>query len=193
VLLAHGQTVVEAGRPERVGRRPGGKSDPADARLAARTALAAPHHARPRSDGDREALRILLVVRDHAITTRTAAVNVFKSLLLTAPDELREPLRRLSTPRQTAACASLRALARHTPAERILRQTLRGLAQHIRLLDKEIRANEQQLHDLVAAMMPTLLAEPGVGPISAAVRARRDRDHQVAAQSCRQQCVVCGR
>ena len=168
VLLANGQAVVEAGRPERVGRRPGGKSDPADARLAARTALAAPHHARPRSDGDREALRILLVVRDHAITTRTAAVNVFKSLLLTAPDELREPLRRLSTPRQTAACASLRALARHTPAQRILRQTLRGLASHIRLLDKEIRANEQQLHDLVAAMMPTLLAEPGVGPISAA-------------------------
>ena len=42
VLLAAGQTVVEAGRPERVGRRPGGKSDPADARLAARTALAAP-------------------------------------------------------------------------------------------------------------------------------------------------------
>jgi len=86
---------------------------------------------------------------------------------LTAPDELREPLRRLSTPRQTAACARLRALARHTPAERILRQTLRTLGQRIRLLDKEIRANEQQLHDLVAAMMPTLLVEPGVGPISA--------------------------
>ena len=56
VLLANGQAVVEAGRPERAGRRPGGKSNPADARLAARTALTAPHHARPRSDGDREAL-----------------------------------------------------------------------------------------------------------------------------------------
>jgi hypothetical protein len=30
-LLAAGQQVVEAGRPQRAGRRPGGKSDPADA------------------------------------------------------------------------------------------------------------------------------------------------------------------
>jgi transposase len=49
-----------------------------------------------------------------------------------------------------------------------LRQTLRSLAQRIRLLDKEIRANERQLHELVAAIMPALLAEPGVGPVSAA-------------------------
>ncbi|MGC5023079.1 IS110 family transposase [Micromonospora sp. DT47] len=167
-LLAAGQQVVEAGRPQRVGRRPGGKSDPADARLAARTTLAAAHHAQPRSDGDREALRILLVAREHANATRTAAINVFKALLLTAPDQLREPLRRQSTPRQTAACALLRVHARHTPAERVLRQTLRSLAQRIRLLDKEIRANERQLHDLVDAIMPALLAEPGVGAVSAA-------------------------
>jgi hypothetical protein len=47
----------------------------------------------------------------------------------------------------------LRAQARHGTSERILRQTLRSLAQRIRLLDKEIRANER----------PTLLGEPGVG------------------------------
>src|SRR5690606_9439702 len=95
VLVAAGHHVVEAGRPTRVGRRPGGKSDPADARLAAREALAATRHAQPRVDGNREALRVLLVAREHATTTR-AAVNVFKSLLLTAPDQLRERLRRLS-------------------------------------------------------------------------------------------------
>ncbi len=167
-LLAAGQQVVEAGRPHRARRRPGGKSDPADARLAARTALAAAHHAQPGSDGDREALRILLVAREHATTVRTAAVNVFKALLLTAPDQLREPLRRQSTPRQTAACAVLRVHVRHSPAERVLRQTLRSLAQHIRLLDKQIRGNERQLRDLVDAVMPALLAEPGVGPVSAA-------------------------
>ena len=167
-LLAAGQTVVEAGRPQRAGRRPGGKSDTADARLAAHTALAGTRHAQPRSDGDREALRILLVAREHATTVRTAAVNTFKALLLTAPDQLREPLRRLSTPRQAAACAVLRTHPNHTPAERVLRQTLRGLARQIRLLDKEIRANQRQLHDLVAAVMPALLAEPGFGPVCAA-------------------------
>ena len=168
MLLAAGQSVVEAGRPQRAGRRPGGKSDTADARLAAHAALACAHHAQPRSDGDREALRILLVAREHANTVRTAAINTFKALLLTAPDQLREPLRRQSTPRQTAACAVLRLHARHTPAERVLRQTLRSLAQRIRLLDQEIRANERHLQNLVAATMPALLAEPGVGPVSAA-------------------------
>jgi len=168
VLTAAGQQVMEAGRPQRPARRPGGKSDPADALQAARTALAAKRHAQPRRDGDREALRILLVARDHATSTRTAAVNLFKSLLLTAPDALREPMRRLSTPRQTAACAALRMNRREPMEDQIRRQTLRSLAQRIRLLDKEIRANERQLRDLVEAVMPVLLDEPGVGPVSAA-------------------------
>jgi transposase len=108
------------------------------------------------------------VARDHANTTRTAAVNLFKSLLLTAPDRLREPLRRLTTPRQTAACARWRINPRDSAEDRVRRQTLRGLAQRIRLLDKEIRANEGQLRDLVRVVMPALLDEPGVGPISGA-------------------------
>ncbi len=149
LLLTADQRVVEAGRPERARRRPGGKSDPVDAYRAAREALTVVHHADPRADGDREALRILLVAREHANTTRTAAVNVFKALVLTAPDELRDSLRHKSTPRQTAACAVLRTHASHSTSERILRQTLRALAQQIRLLDKEIRANERQLRQLV--------------------------------------------
>jgi transposase len=108
------------------------------------------------------------LVRDHANTTRTAAVNLFKSLLLTAPDGLRESLRRLSTPRQTAACAVLRANPREPMEDRVRRQTLRSLALRIRLVDKEIRANERQLRGLVEAVMPALLDEPGVGPVSAA-------------------------
>jgi len=167
-LLTAGHTVVEAGRPQRPGRRPGGKSDTADARLTAHAALATTHHAQPRADGDREALRILLVAREHTNTVCTAAINTFKALLLTAPDQIREPLRRQSTPRQTAACAALRVHPKHTSTERVLRQTLRSLAQQIRLLDKELRDNERQLHDLVAAVMPALLAEPGVGPVCAA-------------------------
>ena len=72
VLQAEGQLVVEAGRPARASKRPGGKSDPADALQAARNALAAEHHAQPRADGAREALRILLAARAQASTARTA-------------------------------------------------------------------------------------------------------------------------
>jgi transposase len=35
-------------------------------------------------------------------------------------------------------------------------------------VDKEIRANKRQLRQLVCGLMPTLLGEPGVGPIGAA-------------------------
>jgi transposase len=45
---------------------------------------------------------------------------------------------------------------------------LRDLTQRIRLLDKDIRANERQLRRLVQAAAPVLLEEPGVGPVSAA-------------------------
>jgi len=62
-LLQHGQMVIEAGRPARASKRPGGKSDPADAARAARDALAASRLAQPRCDGPREALRILLTAR----------------------------------------------------------------------------------------------------------------------------------
>ncbi|MBV9162405.1 MAG: transposase [Pseudonocardiales bacterium] len=49
-----GHTVIEAGRPRRASRRPGGKSDPADARQAAQHALAAsvswiPNYARTKN------------------------------------------------------------------------------------------------------------------------------------------------
>jgi len=167
-LQQAGQLVVEAGRPQRASRRSGGKSDPVDAGRAAREVLAAQTHAQPRTDGDREALRILLVTRGHATTARTAAVNTLKALLLTAPDQLRQPLRGLTTAAQVRSCAGLRVSTRQPAAERVLRHSLRQLARHISILDRELAANARQLRGLVAAVMPALLNEPGVGPMSAA-------------------------
>jgi transposase len=163
-----GQTVVEAGRPVRASKRPGGKSDPADALRAARDALSASKLAQPRSDGPREALRILLTARAQASTARTAAVNTLKALLLGAPDHLRESLRGLSTPQQARKCRSLRVHTSQPVAEQILRAELRRLATHIGTWDRELRANKAQLRQLVAQIMPVLLDQPGVGPMSAA-------------------------
>ena len=158
-----GQLVIEAGRPSRVSRRPGGKSDPADARRAARDALAAATPAHPPEDGVREALRILLLARSQMTTARTAAVNTFKALILTAPDRLHEQLRSLSTPTQIHRCLPLRAAAGQPIAGQVLGRELRRLARHIRTLDLELRHNESALHGLVAELMPALLDQPGVG------------------------------
>jgi transposase len=167
-LQAHGQLVTEAGRPERASKRPGGKSDPADAARAARDALAAGRLAQPRSDGNREALRILLVARAQATTARTAAVNTLKALILGSPDDLRGQLRGLSTPRQASRCRSLRVHASQPIAEQVLRAEMRRLATHIGAWDKELRASKDRLRQLVAQVMPVLLEQPGVGPMSAA-------------------------
>jgi transposase len=167
-LLAHGQLVIEAGRPERASKRPGGKSDPADAARAARDALSAQQLAQPRSDGAREGLRILLIARSQASTARTAAVNTLKALLLGAPDDLRQALRGLSTPRQASRCRSLRVRDSQPVAEQVLRAELRRLATHIGAWDRQLRANKTQLRQLVGQVMPMLLDQPGVGPMSAA-------------------------
>jgi transposase len=167
-LLEHGQLVIEAGRPVRASKRPGGKSDPADAARAARDALSAPWLAQPRCDGPREALRILLTARAQATTARTSAVNTLKALLLGAPATLRNELRGLSTPRQARRCRALRVRDSQPVAEQILRAELRRLATHIKGWDRELRANKTQLHQLVEQVMPALLNQPGVGPMSAA-------------------------
>jgi transposase len=166
-LQAQGQLVAEAARPQRAGKRPGGKSDPADAATAARHALSADRLAQPRADGTREALRILLVARAQMATARTAAVNTLKALLLGAPDDLRQQLR-VSTPRQVSRCRALRVRASQPVAEQVLRAELRRLATHIGALDKELRASKTQLRRLVAQTMPVLLEQPGVGPVCAA-------------------------
>ncbi|MGN6176029.1 MAG: IS110 family transposase, partial [Streptosporangiaceae bacterium] len=168
MLQASGQVVVEADRPARVSKRPRGKSDPADALRAARDALAAERHAQPRSDGAREALRILLAARAQATTARTAAVNTLKALLLAAPDTLRQALRGLSTARQVGKCQHLRATGSQPVAEQILRTELRRLARHIAAWNRELRASQTQLERLVRQVMPALLDQPGVGPMSAA-------------------------
>ena len=125
-LHAHGQLVTEAGRPERASRRPGGEPDPADAARAARDALPAERLAQPRADGTREALRILLTARAQASTARTAAVNTLQALIPGAPDDLRQQLRGLSTPRQASRCRRLRAHASQPVADQVLRAELRA-------------------------------------------------------------------
>ena len=115
-----------------------------------------------------EALRILLTARAQTSTARTAAVNTLKALIMAAPDDLRQQLRGLSTPRQASRCRRLRVHASQPIAEQVPRVELRRLAVHIGAWDKELRASKARLRELVAQLMPVLLEQPGAGPMSAA-------------------------
>jgi hypothetical protein len=106
-LAAAGARITKVDRPTRRARR-AGKSDSFDALLAARAALAADCVRQPRSDGDREAARLLLVERDRLVRHRTAVLNQMRDLVLTAPEELRHRLRDRSVAGLIAACLALR-------------------------------------------------------------------------------------
>jgi transposase len=167
-LLERAEWVVEVDRPARPARRDGAKSDQLDAARAAREALTREHLAPPRRRGDREALRVLLASREGAILARTQAIGQLKALIINAPDQLRQQLRHLTTNEQLRRCARLRTSPAHSTEHRATIIALRSTARRALALTAEAAHLETELTQLVQVLAPTLLAEPGVGPITAA-------------------------
>src|SRR5438128_6291322 len=107
-LAGRGETVLEISRTPRAERRLRGKDDTLDAARTARAALASETLALPRSGERREALRLLLVARRGAVDVRREALGQLRSVIVTAPDQLREELRTLPVGRLLARCSRLR-------------------------------------------------------------------------------------
>lgn len=163
-LRAEGVWVVEVDRPDRKARRARGKSDPLDAYAAARAALAGTATGTPKSrDGRVEAIRALRVARRGAIKARSQAINQLKALLVTAPAQLREQLRHLSTTRLLATCSRLRPTVELTDPEQATKTALRRLARRHQHLSEQIADADAELKALVTAVAPQLLALAGVG------------------------------
>ena len=117
-LRANQVTVIEVDRPDRRARRAGGKSDPVDAYAAATAVLAGRATCAPKDrDGTVEAIRALRVVRASAVKARTQTINQIRSLIITAPAAVREPLRSLGTTKLigTETAGQLRVTARDNP------------------------------------------------------------------------------
>ena len=163
-LRAAGVTVVEVDRPDRKARRAQGKSDPLDAYSAARAALAGTATGVPKArDGRVEAIRSLRVARSSAVKARSQATNQLKALIVTAPVDLREQLRHLTTTTLVAACARLRPTGDIADPEQATKTALRRLARRHQHLSEEITAADTDLRTLVTAAAARLLALPGVG------------------------------
>jgi transposase len=161
-LTARGVNLVEVNRPNRATRRARGKSDPIDAEAAARAALAGVATAVPKAHtGVVEAIRVIFVARRGAVQARTAAINTLHQM------KLREQLQPLTRRQKIAACARFHAKDLTDPG-RATRLALRRLARRIGHLTTEIDDAERDLTALVVDLTPQLLAEPGVGPLSAA-------------------------
>ena len=168
-LGSQGQQVAEIDASRHVGRRRAGKSDAIDAVRAARELLARPRLGQPRCDGDREALRLLMIDRDNAVASAKTARTLLASVLVTAPAPLRERLGRMPRDRRARVCASLACPRRADRQTRVLHQTLARLGQRIIMLAKTATDLEKQIIVLVEDLAPGLVAaEPGVGALTAA-------------------------
>lgn len=161
--------VIEVDRPNRKTRRLQGKSDPIDAIAAAKAALAGQRTGTPKQrDGRVEALRNLRVARRSAVEQRADTQRQIKTLIVTAPDDLRARLRGLAVTRLIATCANLRPdrADAASPATAV-KLALRSLARRHQQLSTEITDLDELLEPLVAAINPGLIAAHGVGPDTA--------------------------
>ena len=167
-LSERGETVLEVGRSPRSERRLRGKDDRLDAIRAARAALGSEPLPVPRAGEHREALRLLLIARRSAVDVRRGALVQLRSVIVTAPERLRDELRGLPLGRLLARCRGLRQATTAGPDELAARLVLRTLARRVEAATIEAAELEREIHAHVRALKPQLLEEPGVGPIVAA-------------------------
>jgi transposase len=141
------------------------QSDPLDA-IRAGEALAHDQLATPRQRGQREALRVLHTTRSQLVQVGADARRHLKALIVTAPEPLRQALRRRSWLQQVRACAAGCAIGLGRGAGDRAGDAPDRPAAACRLRrgcrDQAATTGAHHQHG------PGLLDQPGVGPISAA-------------------------
>jgi transposase len=162
------EIVVELDRPKRAARRNGAKSDPLDAIRAAREAMARPRLGTPRSGGERQALSVLLTARRSAINASTEAQLQVFSLVIAAPEPIRDRFRGQKLGAMLNTAASLRVHSSWDTETTSTVVALRTLARRAHAMLKEARELQKALVAIIRNWRPDLLEEFGVGPIVAA-------------------------
>jgi transposase len=164
----HAIRVVEVSHCDRRKRRNNGKSDTLDAETAARSVLAGIATAVPKTaDGAAEMVRQIKVARDTAVKAKSAAIITLKTLIVNAPDDLREALEPLTDRKLIDRCARLLPGAIvNTVAS--TKHALRAIAGRWLTLSSEIDTHDDALDLITQAAAPTLREAFGIGPDSAA-------------------------
>jgi transposase len=172
-LIAAGERVVRV-PPRRMGasrrgERQAGKSDEIDALAVARAVVTDGPDAFAAAWLDEQAMDIRLLSdhRDALVAERTRVQNRLRWHLVALCPDLEQTLRPRSLDQPLQLDRVDRRLRRldATARARVAREELA----HIRRLTRQIKALEVELHALVKAHRPQLLAETGCGPLTAAI------------------------
>lgn len=111
-------------------------------------------------------VRLLLIARRSAVDVRREALTQLR-VFVTAPELLRDELRRLPLEQLLDRCRRLRRTTVRAD-ELAVRLVLCSLARRIQAATVEAAELEREILAHVQALVPALLDEPGVGPIVAA-------------------------
>ena len=166
-VLAAGFPVVEPSTMASGDRRGVGKTDDLDAARIARSVLSVDSDRlrRPRADGSRVAMRVLVVAREQMTCERTRTINALTALVRTV--ELGVDARKSLSCSQITAIATWRARSEDATAATCRAEAVR-LAKRIRALNSELIDNRKSLDALVKTTAPELTASVGVGAVVAA-------------------------
>ncbi len=155
--------VIEVVRPNRQTRRRAGKTDAVDAEIAARVVQSGTVLGEPKTaDGSVEMIRTLRIARRSAMKARTQTANQLRAVLVTAPQQLRDRLRKLSMAQLVVTAARMRPGAITSP-EAACKLALKSLATRYQQLSTEIDALDGQIAELAKQAAPDLVAIKGVG------------------------------
>ena len=108
MLQTSGITVIEINQPDRSRRRGCGKSNVTDAKSVARSASEGDAKSIPEAhNGLAEALRTLNLVCRSAVKAKTQTINQIRTLLVSAPQAIRDVVYKSDASKCVAACAAL--------------------------------------------------------------------------------------
>jgi transposase len=156
-LKSRGIEVLEVERRRRGSRRNLEKSDPSYAERTARAVLAGETSGVPKSaDGLVEMIRTLRAACRSGMKARTQAANQLQGLGVTAPEELLNRLRGLSTKELVSVAARLRLGDDPRDVASATKFALRSVARRYEALSEEIAELDAQLRRLVAQTAPEL-------------------------------------
>jgi len=162
-LLDNDVEVIEVDRPNRQRRRRAGKSDTTDAISAARGALSGEASTTAKTrDGNVEKLRVLRVARRSIRQDRIRALNQLRSLVVTAPDELRTQLSDLTSIGVSQAVAKFR-VTDPTTSLGAVKYAMRSLGRRAEALRWEAKEIDKIMRTIIEDAAPALIDQGGIG------------------------------
>ena len=173
-LIGVGVEVIDVNRPDRATRRSRGKSDPIDALAAAHAVQSGRATTTPKNrDNAVESLRVLRIEKDDLTQARARLITRIKSLLVTAPEPVRAQVKDLSKTKLLNTLTTWVSpigdpadLAATDPQIATV-HVLGNMARRYQELSEHIDDIMTIITALTAAVAPTLMAQPGVGPDTA--------------------------